>query len=153
VDFEDLSSGATFVVGDVIATTGIEVGLNDFVWSDGTVFGGGEVEVTSGLAGGSGNELFTNNVLLRFFFPAMPLDGLSFDFGAHGGNLNIDINGDFVNFDAFAGIDGTTIGGVSVSVTSGGGPNGSVTLMGTIDEFAIGGQEFAIDNICEISKG
>jgi hypothetical protein len=79
----------------------------------------------------------------------MPLEGLSLDYGAHGGNLNIEVNGDFVNFGSFDEIDGTIIGGVSVSVLSTDfGDFGSLVLTGSIREFAIGGQEFAIDNLC-----
>ena len=150
VDFEDLTLGDVFVSGDLFTAAGVEVQVDDFVWTDGTVFSGGSAEVMSaGLAGGSGNEVFTNNVLLRFGFPSTPVEGLSFDFGAHGGNLNIEVNGDFVNFGSFADIDGATIGGVLVEVVfTGTGGIGSAKLTGLIDAFAIGGQEFAIDNIC-----
>jgi hypothetical protein len=149
VDFEDMAPGVSFGTGEIFSTGDVDVVVSNFVWSDGTVYDGGEVAVTEGLAGGTGNELFTNNVLLRFGFPSVPLEGLSLDYGAHGGNLNIEVNGDFVNFGSFDEIDGTIIGGVSVSVLSTDfGDFGSLVLTGSIREFAIGGQEFAIDNLC-----
>jgi hypothetical protein len=151
VDFEDLASGASFGTGEVFITGGVDVEVSSFEFSDETVFNGGEVGVTEGYAGGTGNELFTGSTLLRFGFPSAPLEGLSVDFGAHGGNLNIEVNGDFRNFGSFDEIDRTIIGGVLVSVFySESGSVGSLVLTGIIHEFAIGGQEFAIDNLCPL---
>ncbi|MEE8524447.1 MAG: hypothetical protein V3T72_10990, partial [Thermoanaerobaculia bacterium] len=70
-------------------------------------------------------------------------------FGEFGGNLNIEINGDFQNFGDFADIDGMIIGGVQVAVTNGfGNDQGTLLLTGEIHSLAIGGQELVIDHVC-----
>ena len=149
VDFEDLALGASYGVGDTFVDSGAVVSGQAFIWSDGTAFAGGAVQVENGgLAGGSGYELAVNNINLDFDFGA-PLTGLSFRFGEYGGNLNIDVNGDFVNFDNFADIDGAMIGGVDVTVTNGlGNDMGWVRLDGAIHSFSVGGQELWLDDVC-----
>jgi len=150
VDFEDLMMGAAYNVGDTFTDSGVQIEAFPFVWSDGTVFNGGTAQVVnSGLAGGSGLEINTNNINLRFDFGAPLQKGLSLQFGEYGGNLNIEINGDFVNFPDFDDIDGTTIGGVAVAAVGGGGSGtGRLFLSGTVNDFAVGGQELWIDNVC-----
>ena len=79
-----------------------------------------------------------------------PVKGLSLLFGEceYGGKLNIEINSDFKDFDTFAQIDGSIIGGVLVTVVNGPGNNkGNLTLEGTINQFAVGGQELWIDDV------
>lgn len=149
VDFEDLTLGATYGIGDTFVDSGAVVTGHPFTWSNGTVFSGGSVQVQdAGLAGGSGKELAVNNINLDFDFGA-PLSGLSFQFGEYGGNLNIEVNGDFVNFDNFANIHGATIGGVDVSVINGlGNDTGWVRLDGTVHSLLVGGQELWLDDVC-----
>lgn len=150
IDFSDLTVGKEYTVGDSFVTSGVTVSVEPFIWSDGTPTSDGVAQVVAdGLAGGSGNEVWTNNVNLRFDFGG-PIDGLSLRFGEYGGNLNIEINGDFVNFEDMTDIDGAVIGGVTVSVPSGGfgGDMGVLVLTGTINSFSIGGQEFVIDDVC-----
>jgi len=82
---------------------------------------------------------------------------IAFDYGDFGGNLNLEVNGDRVfDIGSFAqsppnGVDGSTIGGASVSVqtTSGtSGEVGHVEITGTdISSFSVGGQELFIDNV------
>jgi hypothetical protein len=147
LDFEDLTFGTSYLVGNTFNTSGVDVAVRPFTFSNGTLYSGGFTEVENGgLAGGSGNELEVNNVLLSFLFGST--NGLSLDFGEYGGNLNLLINGDFRNFNTFSDIDGLNIGGVGVSVVNGFGNDiGSLSFSGIINEFAIGGQELWIDNI------
>ena len=149
VDFEDLTPGSTYLVDDSFVDSGILVNVAPFVWSDGTVFTDGVATVsTAGLAGGSGLEINTNNVNLAFQF-MYPLKGLSFDFGEYGGNVNIEVNGDFRNIQNFANINGLVVGGVPVVVIDGlGNDQGKVFLLGPVSSFAVGGQELWLDNIC-----
>jgi len=104
----------------------------------------------SGIAGGAGNELgWINNINLRFDF-GTALDGLTLQYGESGGTLNLDINGEFMNFPDFADINYNTIGGTSVFMLDTGTPGqstGSLFVIGTITSFAIGGQELGIDNV------
>jgi hypothetical protein len=149
VDFEDPLPSATYYVGDVFPDSGALIFVEPFqwgnsVWTD-TGFAGID---TDGLSGGMGQDLVVNNVNVRIDFPVLPGE-VVFQFGEYGGNLNIEINGDFRNFADFSDIDGATIGGVDVSVVGGlGDDRGAVRLKGTIYAFAVGGQELWIDNVC-----
>jgi hypothetical protein len=151
VGFEGLGLGKTYTVGDVFTDGGVTVAVEQFQWGNGTWTSDGFAEVQNGgMAGGSGNELAVNNVNLAFDFGGTVND-VSLAFGEYGGNLNIDVNGDFVNFDNFPDIDGATIGGVSVSVSgssTGGGQVGTLRLSGAVSSFKVGGQELWIDDLC-----
>jgi hypothetical protein len=148
-EFESQTTGTQYYVGDTFSESGILFTVESFVWGNGTPFAGGFAEIESGGgAGGSGQELWTNNVNIDLNF-STTINGLTMPFGAHGGNLNIEINGDFVNFNDPSAITGTTIGGVNVGTTN---ISSSglwfLELSGPISTFAIGGQEFAIDDVC-----
>ena len=149
VDFEDLMPNTQYHVGDTFIDSGVSVNVNSFFWSNGTETSDGYAQVQhGGAAGGSGNEMQVNNVNLAFDFE-WPLHGLSLDFGEYGGNLNMRVNDDFLNFQDFADIHGWTIGGAKVIVLGGHGNDmGRLFLFGTIHAFFIGGQELFIDNIC-----
>ncbi|UCF91835.1 MAG: hypothetical protein JSW39_26790, partial [Desulfobacterales bacterium] len=146
--FEDLPLGATYFVGQTLTTAGMPITVRPFQWSNLTWTSDGHTRVaTGGNAGGAGKELAVNNVNLDMGF-GFPLQQLSLLFGEYGGNLNIEINGVFKNFDNLADIDGQTIGGVDIEVVNGlGNDHGFLRLVGTINQFAIGGQEFFIDNV------
>ena len=98
LDFEDLVVGTEYTHDDIFVTNGVDIVVATFFFSNGTPFDGGFSEVDNfGNAGGSGNELEINNVNLDFHFGA-ELTNLSLRFGEYGGNLNISINSDFLNF-------------------------------------------------------
>ena len=151
LDFEDLTLGTTYVVGNSFVTAGVTVLASDFFWNGDILFSGGRADVVNaGLAGGSGNELAVNNINLNFNFGG-PIPGLDLMFGEYGGNLNLNINGDLRNFQDFVDVNGLTIGGVSVAALNGFGNDiGTLSLSGTINSFAIGGQELWIDNVSVI---
>ena len=156
IDFEDPTVGTGYVVGDVFTDSGITINVLSFQWSGGgwTYDGFAEISAAS-LAGGSGQDVNTNNVNLGFKIGG-PVSGLSLLFGEYGGNINLSINGDFQNFQDFAGL--TAIGGVAVNVVNGlGNDTGSIEFSGSMEEFAfleeefllvIGGQELWIDHVC-----
>ena len=149
IDFEDPSLGTLYSVTDVFSESGALVFVERFQWGNSIWTDGGFAQIgTDGMAAGSGQELMVNNVNVSFDFPVVP-DEVTFQFGEYGGNLNIDINGDFLNFADFSDIDGMTIGDVDVTVTGGfGNDSGTVRLEGLIHRLAIGGQELFLDNIC-----
>jgi hypothetical protein len=148
IDFEDLLLGTEYHVGNTFTTSGASIEVQSFQWSNGQWTDGGYARVENeGLAGGSGQDMLFNNVNLGFDFGG-PCEGLSLLFGEYGGNLNIEINGDFRNFNDFIDINGPSIGGVDVVVSDFGNSKGRLTLSGTINSFAIGGQELWIDDIC-----
>lgn len=148
VEFEEQLPGTQYTVGDTFTDAGVSITIEPFTWSNGTTTSSGLAEIDAdNLAGSAGNDINTNNVNLRFNFPSAP-GGLTLWYGEYGGNLNIRINGEFQNFDDFADIDGTTIGGVQIAVAEISPERGVLALSGAIDEFALGGQELWIDTVC-----
>ncbi len=147
VDFEDPTLGTVYNVGDTFTDSGVNIEVEEYYW-----YGGGSTTTgtatifNTGDAGGSGQDINCNNVNLAFDF-SYPLDGLSLLYGYYGGDLNIDINGVLEKFLDFASIP-SPIGGVNVVNTDFGGGKGMLTLSGTINSFAIGGQELWLDDVC-----
>ncbi len=150
VDFEDLASGAAYHVGDAFTDSGVTMTGAIFWWDASTSTDIGVATVLAdGHAGGTGKELWTNNINIVFDFGG-PCRDLTLHLGEYGGNLNIMINGDSRIFADFADIDGLTIGGVAMAVSTAtvtGGYLGTLTLTGAINTFSIGGQEFCLDDV------
>ena len=152
--FESLKADQTYSVGASF-DDGSKMTPLEFVWSNGTPTADGFARVaTSGLAGGSGQDLNLNTINVGFDFGTV-VHSLTLRFGEYGGNINIRVNGDFRNFGDFADIDQKTIGNVAVAVniydprsSNGSGDRGILTLTGPIDQFALGGQELWIDDVC-----
>ena len=149
LDFEDLALGTTYNFGAFFTTNGVPIDVEAFQFSN-LNFGANFAQVDGDQnAGGSGNDLEINNVLLDFGLPA-GTTSISFLFGEFGGNLNLNINGDFRNFENFQDIDGLSIGGVNANLVSGGLGNdqGRIEFAGgPIALFKLGGQELWIDNV------
>jgi hypothetical protein len=148
VDFEDPPLGTVYHVPDAFTDSGVTIIVQHFQWSTGDWTDGGLAEIGSeGRASGSGQEIGVNNVNLDFEF-GCPLRKLSLAFGEYGGNLNVEINGEFHNFGDFADKNGATIGGVAVAIVNGhGNDTGTLELSGAITSFSIGGQELWIDDV------
>jgi len=148
VDFEDLTVDTVYVVTDTFSDSGATMTVKEFQWSGGTWTSDGTATVDDEQqAGRTGLDINCNNVNINFDFGSS-LNGLSLLYGEYGGNLNIDINGTFQNFENFADIDGLTIGGVDVALTDLGGGLGKLELDGVINSFDLGGQELWVDDIC-----
>ena len=147
--YEDLTVGDVYVNGDSFVTDAYQYEVRHFTWWDGTDTYSGHIQVdNSGMACSLGNELQINNATtLITRTDGDWMENVSFKFGEHGGNLNLEINGDFWNFDNMADIDGMVIGGVTVSVDWGGtgGDCGQVSLSGDVEYLRLGGQEFWVD--------
>jgi LysM repeat protein len=152
--FEDLNRGAAFQIGEKFITSNIIITVDQFALVSGVPAWSG-IALVSGLgkAGGFGNEIQVNNVNLNFYFSTPP-SGLSILFGEYGGDVNININGEFVNFANFADMNGRVIGGANIAVLKGyGNDAGFLQLSGIIKSFAVGGQELWIDNVCTQASG
>jgi hypothetical protein len=147
--YEDLTLGTAYVNGDTFVTDAYKYAVDHFTYSDGTNTASGNVMVeNAGNACSANNELHYNNATTLI----QRLDGdwmtnLSFKFGEYGGNLNLEINGDFVNFANWIDIDGAVIGGVTVIVDWGGmgGDCGQVSFAGDLQYLRMGGQEYWVD--------
>lgn len=153
LDFEDLPVGSELRVPDPpTVSNGVPLDGEEFFWlPTGSTTAGVATVQSNGDAGGSGNEIWANNINLDFGL-AKPLSSLDFLFGEYGGNLNVEINGQFRNFRDMQDIDLMTFGPATVSVTdlTGGATGqgtGRVDVTGIINSFLIGGQEFAIDDV------
>ena len=151
IDFEDLALGTEYHVGPGFTTSGVNVSVEPFQWGNNVWTSDGFAKVDSnGHAHGSGQDMNVNNVNLSFDF-GDARDSVSLKLGEFGGNCNIEVNEDFVNFADFPDINGTTIGGTNVTftTTSPGGHNywGTLSIAGEISSFAIGGQELWIDDV------
>lgn len=153
IDFEDLPPGATYGVGETFSSSGATFRALPLVLADGTVIEDGFAEVEVGtMAGGSGQEVVLTNLNLGLD-SGSALRGLSLRFAhlpENLENLNIEVNGESRNFRDFEEIDGETIGGVDIAAESLGMVSymmGTLTLTGTIDTFAVGGQRFWMDDV------
>ncbi len=142
IDFEDLVLDTRYFDGETFVSAGVSMTLSNV---------GGHIDVQAlGQAGGTGNEL-------EFFGGAGGGVSLAFDFGAdvgevsllygeYGGTLNLLINGDSVIVGSFVDLP-PTLGGVDITMTGGQSGLGTLSFDGVISSFAIGGQEFVLDNV------
>ena len=144
VDFEDLSLGATYHVGDSFTTAGVVITGEEFLL---LTSGSAKVE-NGGLAGGTGKELHVNNINLGFNF-GTALNALTLQYGEYGGNINLEINGVLANVDNFFDLP-ASLGGTSVftfDIGPHGNSKGAMFIIGTINTFKIGGEKLYLDNI------
>ncbi len=148
VTFEDLSIGTSYNLGDVFTSDGVSFTVVQFIWGNGNPSPSGTVTVSDQqLSGGSGNDIFISNVSVKPTLPAGTTK-ITFNAGTYGGNMNLKVNGDFLNFNDIATISSTTLGGVLITATGSQGAPGTWTLEGNITSFEVGGQEFWVDNLC-----
>jgi len=147
IDFDDLSAGDEYVVGDTFLSGAASLAVLPF---DATSEEFGTITVDpaepEGDAGGGGLELFVNDVLADFSFPTR-VDGISlrFNHGTGVGRLVLNDVPRDVSF-GFPELDGQTVGGVLVSIAEGESAD-VMTLDGRIESFAIGGGELFIDDV------
>jgi hypothetical protein len=150
-DFEGQPLGVKYTVSDVIYEPGVDIFVQPFQQWNGNWTNDGNVRINNnGASGGSGRDAWINNVNLCFDFYSS-LQGLSLNFGDYGGNLNIEINGEFINTGFLYNLP-ANIGGVSITVSlknnSTFNYHGTLTLFGRISSFTIDGQELFIDDVC-----
>ena len=152
-DFSDLEIRDSYKYGEQFSTVSTEsdtaqVEVTSLLNADGTYSSGGMITVgNNGYAGGNGQELYIYNANLEFSF-STSIDGLTFQFKDLGGIVNLMVNEDQRAVEDFSDLDGLTVGGVLVTVTDLGNAVGRVSLAGTIQSFAVGGQGLAIDLLC-----
>jgi len=154
IHFNDLTAGDEYRVTDPpFTSSGYDLTAQPFTWTGGTTTSDGvaTVDPPPGAAHGSGNELNLNNINVETSFtPAWP--GLRVFFSDQGGNVNLRVNSDFRNVENLTELDGLNVGGADIKVLLEPGGTGEVGVLivgGPVNSFAIGGQEFAIDDICE----
>lgn len=154
VTFESIASvtpDAPFTVGDSFSEGSTTVTLKPFTQSDGSPSREGSAYASFGSAGGSSAALWTNNIVTSFDF-GMSVGGLSLNFGDYGGNENLNLNGEALNVGALGELP-MSVAGVQVAASGAGASGqgvGDLTLLGPVTSFGIGGQEFALDDVCPI---
>lgn len=96
VNFESLTFRDRYYVGDVFVDSGVTMTVLPFQWDNGSWTYNGYAEVVSmGYAGEFGNEMNLNNVNLGFHC-GQSIGFVQVAFGEYGGNLNLEVNGDFI---------------------------------------------------------
>lgn len=165
ITFEDLETGATFGREDhepgsiAFSEAGLAVQLEPFQYFDGsTDFISATVmeDIFVDFEEADGKYLFVSNINLFFDFTTLerPIRKLCIAFFDGGGEENIAVNGQDIKVLNHFGEAPTEIApGVTLSVTPPVGENqfissGLLCLEGNIETLLLGGQEFAIDNIC-----
>lgn len=145
-DFDDLAEGSSYRVGDVFETQGYTVTCREFFLPDGSMTSGEAYVNMASASGGTGLELQLYSVNAEFDFGSQ-VPCVSFLFAEYGANINMEVNNDFRNVENFADMNGLTVGGCFVTVTNGANA-GIVLIQGQINQFKLGGQELAIDEVC-----
>ncbi len=167
LDFEDLPADERFgpefgqKPGDTILIySDLSVTIDSFFYSNGTgdllsvsVFTG------EGLPGDYGQLLFPSNASLTFrpTHDEALLSSLCFDFFYYGGSINLGVNGkqqlifenlndllDLGNSELFPNVELS----IDLAATGGFPIQGTVCVKGDLESLTIGGQEFALDNVC-----
>jgi hypothetical protein len=146
--FEDLPLGSTYYWNDSFITGPFKMFVAPIEWYGGGWYFGGAVRVENGgRACGLDHELHTNNAVTKIFPATGAMADPYFRFGEYGGNINVEVNGDFRNVKDMIHLNGLFIGGVQFNVISGGFGNdcGEVQMKGVVHRMALGGQEFWFD--------
>ena len=151
VTFSSKTNGTTYQVGDVITDSGITIKVEQFQYGGGGWTTDGKAKIDNrNWSSGSGLDIGAGNTNLHFLFD-YPVSQITIRFGDLGGNSNILVNSELKNLSRLPDVNGLTMDGVSITVNAlknGNNWYGELILEGTINDFAIGGQELWLDNIC-----
>ena len=116
-------------------------------------------EVMPAMGGmGDGNVMWMSNISNLYDIQAagLAVGGVTFEFYDAGGTENLQVNGAPLFVGDLPMAPANIAPGVTCSVVTwpdGGNVRGFVTLTGQVDKLLVGGQEFAVDNICVIGDG
>lgn len=143
-NFESLAAGTTFDIGDTLNIAPGQVRFVPFLPNKPTS-GIARVVSSNYAAGSSFQELNLNNIGMRLVLDDT-CDRATFLYDDHGGSVNFELNGQVLVLDDLSDI---TLPGVTVTETAiAGGKRGRVSIVGDIDSFGVGGQEFHVDDVC-----
>jgi len=148
VEFEEQPFPYSYGYGDFFVDSGAIIELGEFFWfpSGSTISGSCNVS-TSLIAGGSGQEVNSNNINLSFDF-GTAFGRLDLLYANLGGNINLRVNGAMANVANLSDLHMTFLGGAWISVLPPAVNDGQLIVLGPINDFAIGGQELWIDHVC-----
>lgn len=143
VTFDEIEIDSTLIDGGTFLVTGLIARTDDWPTD-------GYVKVDSNNYVGTGQNIRIFNINLHKDL-IEPISRFSFDFAELGGVNKIMVNGTFHNFADFPELQNIVIDQVGFSVNAtqfGNNWVGDITARGPIENFAIGGQELWIDNLC-----
>jgi hypothetical protein len=150
IEFEDLPLGEQYDYGRFFADSGVGMLVEEFsLLPSGSTTAGHVLVDNTNKAGGTGQDVYPNNVNIVFFHDG-PLAEISLLYSDLGGNVNLMVNDDLANTWDFVDLHNTTLGDATVSLDPPSGFAGTLTVTGYIESFAIGGQETWIDDVCVI---
>lgn len=139
----------------VLTEAGISVRVENFRWPTGGTFNVADVRATTPDFGVDSQFAWTNNINLDFDFTGLAFTPtrVTFEFQDLGGFENLAING--APAPVYVGslpAAPSPLGGVSFAtsppVTVPGGYKSTATLQGGVQRLVVGGQEFAVDQVC-----
>jgi hypothetical protein len=139
----------------VLTEAGISVRVENFRWPTGGTFNVADVRATTPDFGIDSQFAWTNNISLDFDFTGLAFTPtrVTFEFQHLGGFENLAIDG--APAPVYVGAltaAPSPLGGVSFAtsppVAVAGGYKSSATLQGGVQRLVVGGQEFAVDQIC-----
>jgi hypothetical protein len=133
---------------------GIDLSFQDIVYIDGsTNFGTADI-MNAQPEAGDGQVLWLNNISAVYDLTGVgAVEEIKFEFIDYGGLENLRINGQAL-VDDIDNMGGAALGGANVFVaynTYIGFIAGEVIITGNVQELAVAGQEFYIDNVCVIT--
>src|SRR5574340_121274 len=142
--FEDLTPGTQYSVGVIFSSQAYKFKVNEYVTASGTPISTeyAKVEEHYGDMG-----IFTRNIDLEFQL-GIPGNGMRLYIGVYSGGAKITVNGTPVYFKLPTDIDGTSIGGVPISVIDLGDSRWQINLKDVVNSFSLGGPEVWIGDIC-----
>lgn len=149
LDMEGPPAGTTAGVGPLLTLPDGQVSLRAFLSAIGFIPGTGTIVASNHANGTPVQELNLNNVNIAVQ-PTPAVNSADFAYADFGGDVNLAVNGVLLRR-ADLSFMPAVIGGVNVAVTRVnlfGFHFGTVTLTGTINQFAVGGQEFFVDDVC-----
>jgi hypothetical protein len=155
MEFETFLPNVGHPVGTTHTQNNLLTELVGFEGRNGVMFfAGTATAVNSNHANGSGQELNLTNINLRYTFDFDQPYIVILRYKDTRGDINLGINGILTNTDDLSDLNGMNIGGVEIIVTRYDDPivghHGTVTLVGPIEKFGIGGQVFWVDDICAL---
>ncbi len=150
IEFEDLPYPQTYEYGQFLVDSGVGMWLDEFFWlPSGSTTGGTCPVAVSQASGGTGQDVFPSNLNLFFGLPET-LAEITLLYEDYGGNVNLVVNDDLANVGNFTALHNTMVGGAVVTLQPATGTAGQLTVTGSIESFAIGGQETYIDHVCYV---
>ena len=152
VDFADLAPDRSYAIGQTFESAGLSFNIANHTPLAGQPVVNGAAEVRAGDGSTFAAALMLGNAALSHT-PTGRLRDVSAQFAHFGGSVSLRVNGEVRSFRTPESMNGITIGGVTVAVTTallGRGRIGLLRLNGSIRDLALGGQELLLGEVTMI---